>query len=217
VEHELRASPWVLDVRHVRRVLPNRLSIDLAFRKPAALVAHGTEAYMIDTDGYWLPDGERDGLFHRPKRWQGANAPVLVNHRLNHHPPRGRPWGGPAQAVGARLYTFLEAKGLFTVLPVVEIDVTNVGRTTGPGVEPEILLTTRDGVEVKWGRCDAYADVPGLTHLSPFYSDERKLQMLSAKIREYPSLEGLQYIDLRFNKFFFRTAPQPPTDAEPAP
>jgi len=209
VEQQLRANPWVLQVRSVRRQLPNQLQIDLVFRVPAGLVQYSGRTYMVDANGWYLPDGPGDGLYRRPPAWQLSDAPVIVCSSLRGLPPRGRPWinasdRGDALAVGARLYSFLERNGLFQELAVRTIDVSRVGAKPGAANEPEIVLTTRDGVQVKWGRSDAYTLVAGLQDLKPLYSDERKLAMLRTKLAEYPELQGLRYIDLRFDRIFYR-------------
>ena len=217
VDRELRASPWVLDVRSVRRLLPNRLRIDMVFRAPVALVSYGRRTYMLDCDGRCMPDGVSDGLYRRPERWQRPDAPVLVNRRLNSRPERGLPWGGPALVAGARFYEYLSRAHLFAQLPIKTIDVTGVGHRDDPDVEPEIVLKTAAGVQIKWGRSDVYRQVAGLAQLAPLYRDDRKLAMLRDKLAEYPGLSGLQYIDLRFNKIFMLPAdtPEPGDVADP--
>jgi len=215
--HELSASPWVLRVRSIRRVLPDTLEADIVFRKPAAPVEWGGKTFIVDADGVWLPDEAFGGLYDSPEAWHRTDAPAMLDRALRAYPPRGRPWGGPPEApgarlaVGARLYGYLEEEGLFNELPIKSVDVTGVGTRSGSGSEPEISLFTRDGVHIKWGMCDAYQDVPGLDHRRPVYPDERKLGMLRKKLQEYPGLCGLAYIDLRYNEIVTLAGPSIPS------
>ncbi len=165
---------------------------------------------MVDPDGYWLPER----LYRRPARWTRPEAPVIVSPLVRDHPPLGGPWHGPALAAGARLYAFLGDEGLFGELEVRTIDVARVGLTGNAGLEPEIVLTTRGGARVKWGRSDVYKSVRGLEELAPAYSDSGKLRMLRSTLLRYPALQGVEYIDVRFRKIVEVTRPAPPTPGD---
>jgi len=193
VEERLRAGPcfWIREVKSVRRLLPDRLELEMVFREPAALVQFGPDCYMIDADGYWLPDH----LYLLPEGWDTDRIPVIVNRKLRTSPPLARGWSGPALAVGARLHMFLLRSGLFDELPMKTLDVTHVGEA---GYEPDIVLTARNGVAIKWGCSDSYAQLEGLSLPSGRNPDSRKLEMLRTKMGDYPGLEGLNYIDLRW-------------------
>jgi len=192
VQHELRACPWVLDVPKVQRALPNSLLAGAVFRKPAALVSFGGRRYMIDIEGYWLPDD----LFQEPPEWRQQAVPVIRDRLLQEPPPMGQPWDPPRLEVGARLIQFLWEQGLFSRLHVESVDVTGVGRDT---VEPDIELITPNGARVKWGKSSTYAHVEGLQRPAFLVPDEEKLQMLLSKLDRYPDLRGLRYMDLRFH------------------
>ena len=202
VQKELRARPcfWVREVRSVRRLMPCKLEVDLVFRQPAALVQFGGRSYMVDTDGYWLPDA----LYNRKKVWKTESVPVIVNGKLTGAPPLAKEWGGPALAAGVRLYDFLLKAGLFDELPIERMDVTHVGEREG---EPDIVLFAQNGVAIKWGCSDSYAHLEGLSLPSWTHPDSLKLEMLRAKLKESPGLEGLEHIDLRFTKIWFRPSP----------
>jgi hypothetical protein len=196
VQRELLASPWVLAVTSVERRLPDWLSVAAAFRKPAGVVFVGGRRYMVDQDGQWLPDE----LMYRPYEWTGERTPDIIDRALGEAVPVGRRWNGPRFAVGARLTDFLRGSGLFRKLDLTVIDVTGVGRAA---IEPDITLTAAGGAVIKWGRSSLYDGVEGL---SPDYdgpSDGEKLEMLLAKLNEYPGLTGIQYVDLRFHGMTF--------------
>ncbi|MCK4283055.1 MAG: hypothetical protein KAX44_01965 [Candidatus Brocadiae bacterium] len=206
VQHELRSSPWILDITRVERRLPNKLAIKAVFRKPAGLVAFGEERYLVDKDGHWLPDD----LFRRPREWQAESIPLITDQLLDRPPPIGEGWDHPRLSVGARLTEFFLREGLLSELEVNGIDVTGVARDAA---EPDIILTVPwrkdDGeveeAQVKWGKSSVYAQLPEL-ELPPFLvSDSEKLEMLRSKLRDHASLRGIEYVDLRFHgKVFFR-------------
>ncbi|MCD6416100.1 MAG: hypothetical protein J7M08_05330 [Planctomycetes bacterium] len=189
---ELLACPWLLDVQEVRRVLPNSLRVRAVFRKPAALAQWNEREYLVDKDGHWLPDE----LFKRPKEWEGATGPTIIDGLLREPPPMTDRWDGPRMAVGARLSDFLRRNGLLRELSIQTIDVTGVGRQSA---EPEIALRTADGVLIKWGKSDAFFAVQGLDPGPPRLSDNEKLQMLLSKLAERPRLAGISYLDLRYH------------------
>ena len=192
VAHELTASPWVVRVAKVSRALPDRLLAEVTFRRPAAVVEFGGARYLVDRDGYALPDA----LYSTPPQWNKATIPLVVDRRLRAAPTRGRAWGMPRLAVGARLCRFLRDKGLFQQLDVREIDVTNVGTR---GAEPDIVLVCNDNVKVKWGLSEVYKGIGGLRYVPPSNSDAKKLAMLLQQLARFPGLENVTSIDLRFH------------------
>ena len=66
-------------------------------------------------------------------------------------------------AVGAQLGEYLLRAGLYDRLAVATIDVTNVGRGTA---DPDIILTTVGGAQIKWGASSVYTNV-GLLSVWP--------------------------------------------------
>jgi len=188
---EFQGCPWLADVTSVRKKLPNVLQVTIAFRKPAGMVWWDGGRYMVDREGYWLPDD----LFGAPQEWADGCQPVIVDGLLRTGPPRGRPWDGPRLAVGARLCEFFRQRSLLKKLDLATIDVTGVGRAR----DPEIVLTTAGGAQVKWGKSTVYPFVKGLTAPALGVPDDEKLAMLASKLRDYPGLKGIKYVDLRFH------------------
>jgi hypothetical protein len=195
----LEDSPWIVEVTQVRRELPNNLQVRARFRKPAGLVLAGGKTYMVDVDGYWLPDS----LFVRPQEPDGGRLPVIVDRLLTGRPPQGRRWDHPRLAVGVRLTQFFVRAGLFDRLSVDRIDVTGVDRDAA---DPDIALYVpwerADGsvaeAEVQWGPSTVYEDIPELADRPNPTTDAAKLEMLAMKLRENPGLRGIRYIKLQF-------------------
>jgi hypothetical protein len=197
VQEDLRSCPWVLEVKGVRRLMPNKLQVDIVFREPAASVEAGGKRYVIDAGGYWLPDW----LYRFPSEWNAQTMPVIVDRKLSSAPPLGKSWGSASLVAGAQLNAFLMKQGLYQDLPMAVIDATHVGRGS---TEPDIVLVARNGAVITWGDSDSYAHLRKAKGLASGNDDATKLAMLKSKLSEYPRLEGLEYVDLRFSKIFFR-------------
>jgi hypothetical protein len=192
VQHELRASPWVLDVKEVRRVLPDRLAIRAVYRKPVGVVRWNGSRHLVDREGHWLPGD----LYDRPAEWGKEQTPVILDRLWQGEAPVGAPWNPPRYEVGARLTAVLRQGGLLAELPIATIDVTGVGRRTA---EPKIALTTASGATIKWGSSSVFEEVEGLQPDPSSPTDEQKLAMLRSKLVSYPRLQGVEHIDLRFH------------------
>jgi hypothetical protein len=210
LQHELRGSPWVLDVTRVQRSLPDKLIIKPVFRKPAGVVLFRGQYLLVDADGHYLPDD----VFTRPLDWAGEYTPYIIDRSLDTPPPVGVPWDGPKLAVGARLTEFLRRNGLFEYPHVTAIDVSRVGRDT---IEPEIVLIAASGAQVKWGRSSVYEHVPTLSPPVSEPSDEKKLEALVGRLQRYRGLQGIEYLDLRVHgQLVITRGPQPAPPADPA-
>ena len=192
IGQELSNCPWVLEVEAVERQFPNRLSVRVNFRNPAAIVQFEGQNYLVDRQGFWLP-GE---LYRLPADWDAQSTPCIVDAGLRGSPCVGQRWGWPRIAAGAMLTEFLREKGLFDKLALRAVDVSHVGKG---GTKPEIVLICNNGAHVRWGTSRCYAHIEGLEPLPDAASDEEKLSKLLAKLQEYPELDQLEYIDLRFH------------------
>jgi hypothetical protein len=192
VYEQLRRSPWLLEVSEVRRQLPNTLTIKARFRKPLAFARWRDRLYMIDRDGYRLPEA----LFRPPTSWQRQPVPVVTDELIHQPPPVGLPWDEPRMAVGARLVDYLRRRGVLNKIEIATVDVTGVDRGT---TDPDIILTTASGTEIRWGPSTTIYPELGLPVHPDDVSDAAKVRILLTKIEEYPGLRGAAYIDLRVN------------------
>jgi hypothetical protein len=204
VGDELASCPWLLEVNEVRRELPNSLRVKAAFRKPAGLVSYEGRTYMVDVEGWWLPDR----LFNTPE----AKLPVIEDALLREPPAVGRAWDGPRLAVGARLTQFMQRFGLLSKIAVTSIDVSGVARAA---IEPDITLgvpwVRDDGspghAQIRWGKSTFYAGLPGLEDPILEVPDREKAQRVLANEAEHPALRGIKYLDPRFhNQIVFAEA-----------
>ncbi len=195
VQHELRSAPWVLDVTRVERVLPNRLAVYSVFRQPLGVVLYDGVEWVVDADGYWLPDS----LFDRTALSDSTHLPLIVDRGLDSPPPVGAPWDNPELAVGARLTRDLLQSGILREVGISTIDVTRVG--TGSR-EPEIVIMAKSGAEIRWGKSSVYAELIPHAQSPLQVTDEEKMRMLRSVLSEDPGLEALagRYIDLRYHR-----------------
>ena len=157
IQQKLRGSHWVVDVTEVQRRLPNCLGMEIVFREPVAIVEAGGKFYMADRDGRWLPDT----LFVPPTSWQQHHPAVITHRSLSQAPAAGRNWNWPNLAVGARFADLLMRKVSPDELSFTRVDVTNVGRND---LNPDILVWTAGGAQIKWGTSDIYDGVGGPVH-----------------------------------------------------
>ena len=199
---KLKECPWVQTVHSVERQLPNTLMAEITFRKPAGLVSYDGGTYIVDKDGYWLPQR----LYRIPDQWTPQNTPLITHSDLTSGPVPGKPWAGRALAAGARLCAFLRDQDALNNLPIKTIDVTEVGP---PSDDREIVLNTRNGTDVLWGSGDFYESLAGLEQEPGGTTDEQKLQKLMQMVHDHPDWHRMKYLDLRYSdRVFWRLVPQ---------
>jgi len=199
VANKLKKSPWVKDVHHVERQLPNRLLTDLEFREPTAVLSFEGGQYLVSRNGHWLPRR----LYRLPQDWTAQNTPPIVNDNLASEPQPGQNWGTPATSVGARLCDFLRRSGALAEIDIQAIDVTEVGP---PLDDSEVVLVTQQKVRIRWGSTNFYQQIDSLQNHPNYTSDEQKLQKLLETVRKNPQKwTHMKYLDLRYrNKVFYQ-------------
>jgi hypothetical protein len=144
---DLRTSllrhPWVREVADVRRVLPNRVVLDLRLRSPSAVVEVGAWKLAVDDEGVVLEDhpslvppglrrirGDKKSVPRIPRQGNAfACQPVL---------------DGLAVAEDLRAHA---SHAVFRFVGVAAIDVTGVGTSRSS----EIVLELTNGTLVDWG------------------------------------------------------------------
>lgn len=197
IAHELQASPWIKNVEEVRRIYPDRIGVHAAYRRPAGMVETNTNRYMVDEDGYWLPQE----LYTQPEHWDSIKLPTIVSDQLSNTPYRRRGEKHPALAVGASLTETLHAGGLLDVIEITHIDVTNVGQDD---TASDVILSTAADRQIKWGTTDAYERIPSLDRPMDSHKDAEKIAMLRNILDQHPNLMRLHYVDLRFGKIYYK-------------
>ena len=193
----LQASPWVRKVNAVRRVYRDgpgdTIEVDCEFRAPLALVKWQDYYWLVDADGYKLPEqytAEQapEMLLDAQRRTQmriieGVRQPPVES---------GQKWPGEDLAAALELARLLHGHRFAD--EIIKIDVSNVAGRVDPR-EAQIVLVTRHGSEIRWGRPvnakDAFVEIPAT----------RKLDALEQVYARYHRVDANQpWLDIRFDQ-----------------
>lgn len=193
----LEASPWVRKVNAVRRVYGrgpgDTIEVDCEFRAPLALVRWQDYYWLVDADGYKLPEqytAEQapEMLLDGQRRTQ-----MRIVEGVRQAPVEsGQKWPGDDLAAALELARLLHGHRFAD--EIVKIDVDNVAGRVDPR-EAQIVLVTRHGSEIRWGRPvnakDAFVEVPAT----------RKLEALAQVYAQYHRVDANQpWLDVRFDQ-----------------
>lgn len=142
--------PWIARVKRVAKYVPARLVIDLEYRRPIAMVEVqiGTEPGLlpIDTESVLLPpdDFSPNEAAQYPRIAVGNSLPVG---------PVGTPWGDRRISGAALIIAALQQHW-----KTLDLHRVVVSPDTPPGTEPTYLLSTRGGVQIRWGRMPGHEE-----------------------------------------------------------
>jgi len=190
VADDLRANPWVKDVKSVVRQFPDRIRAKVELRQPAAYVLRNGKYYIVDSTGYRVP-----GEYSSPSE-PGLDLLLIVYVR-SMPPAEGAVWDDPAVVEGAKVAAFLSKyDDVVKAAKISAIDTSNIGGRRTPR-EPEITLITVDQTKIFWGRG---IDTPIAKELRP----ESKIANLKAVIAREGELTEKEYVDIRFQNPVFR-------------
>ena len=201
----LKTNPWIMKVRGVRRVFGkgpgDTLELDCEFRTPAALVRTGRAYYLIDRDGVRLPEQYAAADVPKVVETASGRTNILVIEGVARPAPRwpGQKWTGADLRAGLDLAALLLDPGNQTFTHEIrKINVSNFGGKKDPR-EAQLVLYTRYGTEVRWGRpikaTDRFIEV----------DPARKLDYLRQVYKDYGRVDGNQQygIDIRFDKITY--------------
>lgn len=177
----LSRHPWVREVADVRRVLPNRIALDIRMRAPFAVVEVGAWRLTVDAEGTVLEDHPSlapEGLHHI--RGDKKSIPRI--------PRVGYPFRCQPVADGLSVADDLarnSAHAVFHYVTVAAIDVTGVGSKRSS----EIVLEMTNGTLVEWGsaKCGALGPIE--------LPASRKLDNLLIVHDRNPGLQGVARIN----------------------
>jgi hypothetical protein len=204
----LSANPWIKEVRQVRRTFVqgpgDTLQVDCVYRVPTALVQWQGYYWLVDGDGYRLPERytsrELAGAMIGP---DGKLMLRIINGITRAPVLSGKPWPGDDLAAGLELVKLLANKPYAEDIPVV--DVSNFGGRRDSQAA-QLVLMTRYNTAIRWGRPpsakDYFVEVPA----------SQKLQDLSDIFQQMHRVDGGQpWIDIRFDQVTY-PSPQPAAD-----
>jgi hypothetical protein len=198
----LRKNPWVSEVRQVRRVYGDRpgdtLEVDCEFRAPIALVKWGEYYWLVDNDGYLLPEQFTADNLNKISVGRDGRTCIRVIQGVHQAPPGpGKKWSGADLSAGLDLVKLFYGK-LF-LDEVTSVDVANYGGRVNRG-NPQLVLDTRYGSQIWWGRplntTDFFVEV----------APARKLEILRAMVQQHGRIDANQaYVDVRYDDFLVPT------------
>jgi hypothetical protein len=198
-------NPWIKEVRQVRRAYVrgpgDTLEVDCIYRVPTALVKWDDYYWLVDGDGVKLPAQYPRRDLQRAMLDDQGRLTLRVIQGVVRPPVRtGKPWPGDDLAAGLELAKLLAGQAFAEEIPVV--DVSNFGGRRDPEAA-QIVLITRYGTQVRWGRPpsakDYFIEVP----------TSQKLQCLADIFAEMHRVDGGQpWIDVRFDRVTY-PSPQP--------
>jgi hypothetical protein len=198
----LKKNPWVAEVKQVRRVYGEKpgdtLEVDCEYRAPVALVKWGQAYWLVDNDGYLLPEKYTDSNLEKIMVGRDNKTTIRVIDGVRQPPPEsGRRWAGADLAAGLDLVKLFYGK-LF-LDEVTAVDVTNFGGRVRRS-DPQLVLETRYGTQVWWGRPlntkDFFVEV----------SATRKLEILRAVVQKDGRIDANRtYLDVRYDNLLVPT------------
>jgi hypothetical protein len=206
----LAANPWVAHVNQVRRIYANSpgdaVEIDCDYRAPAALVRWGESYWLVDGDGYELPEQYTAGQLNRIMLAADGTMSLRVITGVRHGPAAvGAVW--PGGDVAAGLATVKVLYGQPYTEPIWAVDVSNFDGRRDPHAA-EMVLLTRQNTEVRWGQPpgdrDFFVEVPVA----------QKLERLRSAWQQFGRVDaGQPWIDIRFDHPMIPAKPPAATPA----
>lgn len=210
VSHMMQSSPWVRSVREIRRAYTARpgdtIEVDCDFRAPIALVKWKDYYWLVDQDGYKLPEQFTADQIERVMIDPTGKRQIRVIEGVATAPVQtGRKWPGEDLAAGLKLAMSIGSQPWSN--SIVTIDVSNFAGRVDPR-EAQLSLLTNLHTQIKWGQPlgaskSFFVEVP----------DQRKFQMLTQVQKEYGRVDGGRpWIDIRFDRITYpsETAQNPP-------
>ncbi|MBW3540474.1 MAG: hypothetical protein KY476_09395 [Planctomycetes bacterium] len=183
--------PWVHSVERVQLRADGRVTIELEFRRPVAIVDVQDGVYPIDAAGILLP----------PNDFSPADAlrlPRVENVRTLPQGPAGMEWGDSAVSAAARLAAVLlesdpDGASWWTRWNLATIRLPDRRQALLSGEDALLEVATSGGSLILWGR------PPGSTHPGEL-TVEQKLGRLRQYVRDFGSFDrpqGPYEIDIR--------------------
>lgn len=134
--------PWIAKVNRVAKSPPNRVEVDVVYRKPVCMIEVPGDLLPVDSGGVLLPAGD-----FSPIEKQGY--PFVAGIDTRPMGPVGQRWGDgrvvDAAEIAAAFGTAWQELKLYRIVPISAIG-------SPMPEEPIYELLTRAGTHVIWGR-----------------------------------------------------------------
>ena len=173
---------WVKEVRSIKKVYPNKLSMELVIRRPVVRVRDGNRYYLADAEGVRLSARHYDTD-------AALKLPYLYGMKEK-IPAVGKKFAVEV-AAGIEVVTVLASADFYDELDVTAIDLSNLGGRRSR-TESEIVVWTATRAAITWGRSTAYAKFGEL----PVADKLKNLEKING---QRPGLRGLHTVRLEFD------------------
>lgn len=176
--------PWVAEVRRVSKDYPPRVTVDLQYRRPVAMVEVHGGLLPVDGTGVLLPPGDfsSNDAIQYPRIAIGDSTPLGAE---------GTAWGDARVHGAAEIANLLQEK--WHTLSLHEIRLSGGQTRQLAGTEATFEILPREGTRVVWGHSPGN-EAPG----------EPTAPLKVARLTEYvkrngplTATGGPEYIDLR--------------------
>ena len=195
----IERSPWVRNVRAVRKQFPNRLDIEMELRKPVAYVDYRGTFHAVDRTGVRVP-----GSFRKLDDTPWRLPCILVADR--EPPDLGAQWDSDLVRCAVDVADALVVARDELPVQVAAIDVRSRWDRGKP--QRNVTLYTLNGPRIFWG------SPPDLRQHGEPTTDERVDNLIAFAALYDADLASLEYIDLRFGSTaWYRERPRLPTGA----
>jgi hypothetical protein len=188
---EYARSPWVSNVKYIKKEFPNRLSIQFELRRPVAIVKSNDKTYMLDAVGVVLSPE----LYQWPKDCS-PGPPIIPAPTVQMPAPGGR-CDDPGVLAGIDLLFFLMRNRVEKIVEIAAIDVANVGGRVSKK-DPEIVLWTDSQVRIKWGRA------PSQTDCGEVPAADKLANLIAVLQNEGRQFHSLDYADIRWDRAYVK-------------
>lgn len=178
------AHPWVAEVVSVQKSFPPRISVELKYRVPVAMVEVSGGMYPVDANAVLLPP--EDFSLADTRRY-----PVIRGIASRPAGPAGARWGDPVVSAAGKL-----AEKLKPVWRDLQLSAIRPFKSPSPadaGDDPQFELTTRGGSRILWGRA------PGSDHPGELTAEQKigRLKKYAADFGGFDRPHGPYEIDIR--------------------
>jgi hypothetical protein len=176
-------NPWVERVHTVHKTFPPRVTIELDYRRPMALVCIESGEFHVDESGILLPQPRQilTDLASFPRIEGIRTAPGLVGH----------PWGDPLVTNASSLAAILEP--FWKELQLTAIVVPSTNHRPDSFDDGVFELRAVDGSRILWGH-PPESDHPGSL---PTQTRLQRLRDYNRQLGPFGGQHGAHLIDLR--------------------
>jgi hypothetical protein len=162
--------PWVARVDRVIKHYPSRVTVELTFRRPAAMVAVPGGLFPVDEQAVLLPSTDFSAVDAR-------KYPRLVGIDSQPLGPVGTPWGDRCVLDAARIAVAL--RDVWNDLRLQSVRRVSITGSEFAAPETEYELITQNGTTIPWGRAPGSED-----------STEAPLAEKLARLKKYATQYG---------------------------